>query len=99
MKKKIAVFACVLVLISMFTVVCFAEEAAAPATDGTEMLWDLWNLLNPENVDYLGLLSMLIATLATIFRMLGFTSGDVKGGFSETWTMLMNMLKEVITIK
>lgn len=99
MKKKIAVFVCVLVLISMFTVVCFAEEAAAPAADGTEMLWDLWNLLNPENVDYLGLLSMLIATFATIFRMLGFTSGNVSGGFADTWALLKNMIKEVITIK
>lgn len=68
MKKKIAIFACVIALMFTFTVVSFAEGESSGSGD---VMWNLWELLSSSNVDYLGILGILITTVTTVIRMFG----------------------------
>ena len=88
MKKKIAVFACTLALMSLCTVFAFAEEGGA---DSSGTLWDLWALLNPENVNYLRVITILLTSIGTFFRMIG---GN--GGLKSLLDLLLGALKNLI---
>lgn len=67
MKKKIAIFACTMALLLVFTVVCFAEGEGGDQ----DLAWNLWDLLSFKNVNYLGILGTLITTLVTFLKILG----------------------------
>ena len=91
MKKKIAVFAFVTVLMLTLSVVAFAEEATDPAQPGGETVWNLWSLLNPSNLNILQLLTILVSTVATALRMIGGA-----GGLKSLLEMLGTALKNLI---
>ena len=90
MKKKIAVFACVLMLVFALAFTVAAEETG----ESGENLWDFWSLLNSSNVDYIGVAVMLLTTIFTIFRVF-FSNGGLKS-LSE---VIGNALKQIVAFK
>lgn len=90
MKKKLTVFAVTIALMTLFTVVAFAEGEADPGA-GTEPLWNLWSLLDPSNLNLGRLIAILISTISTVVRVIGGA-----GGFKNMLSVLWNAVKNAI---
>lgn len=89
MKKKIAVFACIVALMFTFTVVSFAEGETSGNGD---VMWNLWELLSSSNVDYLGIIGILITTVVTFIRMLG-GSSNIVANLKHAFEVFFEFLK------
>lgn len=89
MKKKIAIFACVIALMLTFTVVSFAE---GETTENNDVMWNLWELLSSSNVDYLGIIGILITTVTTFIRMLG-GSSNIIANLKHAFEVFFEFLK------
>ena len=89
-KKRIAVFACTVLLMLGLSIFAFAEEGAAD----TSTLGDLMSLLNPENVNYLRVFTILITTVVTFVRM--FFGALIGTGDRNMIANLLQALKNLI---
>lgn len=75
MKKKLAVFACVIALMLTFTVVCFAEGESSGNGD---VMWDLWDLLKLDLDGIISIIGTLVTTVVTVLKMIGGGAGIVE---------------------